>query len=118
MVRLPKCDELKAEANSSSWTDMLVLYCRKSASEDLKLGQQIYGICGKLLELVRERAALIDELESVGKNVPQKMAEFLRTVQAKDNEKMLELQIMGRKLELSARDKDLFIERLTSLFSL
>ena len=46
MSRQPKCDQLRSEANSNNWSEILVLYCRKAASEELQMAQQIIDVCG------------------------------------------------------------------------
>ncbi|GJR56931.1 hypothetical protein Tco_1499093, partial [Tanacetum coccineum] len=44
--------------------------------------------------------------------VLKKTAEFLREIQKKDREKMLQLQIMMREMELRDRENELFMKKL------
>ena len=62
MSRRPKCDQLRNEANSSNWSEMLVLYCRQSGIEDIQMAQQMNALCGRLLGVTCERASFIQEL--------------------------------------------------------
>ncbi|GKF97409.1 hypothetical protein Tco_0293230, partial [Tanacetum coccineum] len=55
----------------------------------------------------------IGDLETlVDKFVPEKMCEFLKEKQAKDTDKLMILQILGREFEIRAREKNHFIEKL------
>ncbi|GJV70992.1 hypothetical protein Tco_1490987 [Tanacetum coccineum] len=55
----------------------------------------------------------VDELDRlIGRSVPERMAEFMKQVQGKDMPSRLKLQILSRKFELRAREKDIFIEKL------
>ena len=115
MSRQPKCDELRAEANSKNWSEILVLYCRKASIEDIQMAQQMNALCGRLLGVTRERASFIEELQNVGNMYAQKTAEYLREVQAKDDQKVMQMRIMAAELELNARNHDLFIQKLKGL---
>ncbi|GJW04596.1 hypothetical protein Tco_1563452 [Tanacetum coccineum] len=44
--------------------------------------------------------------------VPDKMADFMKQVQGKDILNFMKLQILRRELELRAREKGIFIEKL------
>ena len=112
MSRQPRCDQLRAEANSNNWSEILVLYCRKASIEDIQMAQQVNAVCGRLLGVTRERANFIQELENVGNTYAQKTAEYLREVQRKDDQKIQEMRIMVAELELNARNNDVFIEKL------
>ncbi|GJW54978.1 hypothetical protein Tco_0099063 [Tanacetum coccineum] len=62
------------------------------------------------------RSYFLEELDSLGtRHVPVKMAEFFHEIQRKDSEIVDNLQILARELELNARKKDLFIEKLNGL---
>lgn len=115
MSRRPKCDQLRNEANSNNWSEMLILYCRQRAIEDIQMAQQINGVCGRLLGVIRERASFIQELETVRNMYAQKTAEFLREVQAKDDQKLMQMRVMASELELTARNNDVFIMKLKGL---
>ena len=62
MSRQPKCDQLRVEANSKNWSEILVLYCRKASIEDIQMSQQMNAVCGRLAGITRERASFIEEL--------------------------------------------------------
>lgn len=109
MSRHPRCDQLRAESNSKNWSEAFVLYCRKAGTEDLQMAQQMNGLCGRLFGVIRERAEFIDELETIGNIYAQKLAEYLREVQGKDDQNLLQMRIMAAELELNARNHDLFI---------
>ncbi|GJZ99910.1 hypothetical protein Tco_0672461 [Tanacetum coccineum] len=47
-----------------------------------------------------------------GTLVLDKTTEFLKKIQGKDSQKMLQLQNLGSETELRAREKELFIEKL------
>ena len=115
MSRRPKCDELRRAANSGKWSEMLVFYCLQSAGDDIQMAQQMNRLCGRLNAITRERLDFIEELESVGNMYAQKMAEFLREIQRGDNEKVARMQILTAELELNARNKDLFVQKLKGL---
>ena len=115
MSRRPKCDELRRASNSNNWSEMLVFYCLQSAGDDIQMAQQMNALCRRLLAITQERLSFIQELESVGNMYAQKTAEFLRDIQAGDDDKVRRMQIMGAELELNARNKDLFIQKLKGL---
>ena len=106
------CDQLSAEANSNNWSEMFVLYCRKAAGEDLEMARQMSALCGRLVGVTRERLVFIHELETIGNTYAQKTAEYLREVQGKDDQKVLQMRITAAELELNARNHDLFIQKL------
>ncbi|GJZ68544.1 hypothetical protein Tco_0631784 [Tanacetum coccineum] len=62
--------------------------------------------------LVEERSLFLEELDSLPRRrVPDKMAKFLRGTQRKDTDRMLQLKILGREIELRARKKEHFIQK-------
>nr|GEZ15616.1 Gag-Pol polyprotein, putative [Tanacetum cinerariifolium] len=91
---------------------MLILYCRRSIVEERRLAREMNRLCGEVANVVQERAYFLEELDTfAGRVVPEKTDdEFLKEIQGKDKEKML--QIFGRETELRAHEKDLFIEKL------
>ena len=111
----PKCDQLRAEANSNKWSEILVMYCRQSSAKDIEMARQMGAICGKLLTITQERLSFIHELETVGDTYAQKTAEYLREVQSKDDQKVMQMRIMVAELELNARNNDVFIQKLKGL---
>lgn len=115
MSRYPKCDQLRAQANSRSWSEILVCYCRQSSIENIQIAQQLNAVCARLAGVKRERCALILELETVGNTYAQKTAEYLREVEAKDEEKVTQMRILVAELELNARNNDVFIMKLQGL---
>ena len=115
MPRRPICDRLRGEANSNNWSEILILYCRQSSGEDIELARQLIGLCGRLLNVTRERASFILELESVGNNYAQRTAEYLREVQGRDDQKVMQMRILAAELELNARNNEIFIQRLKGL---
>ena len=62
MSREPRCDQLRAEANSNSWSEILALYCRKASIENSQMAQQLNALCARLVGIGRERVAFIEEL--------------------------------------------------------
>lgn len=55
MSRRPRCQRLRDEANSSNWSEMLVLYCRQASGEDLQMAQQMTALAGRLVGITRVR---------------------------------------------------------------
>ena len=115
MSRGSKCQQLRTEANSNSWSEILVLYCRQSSIENIHMAQQMNAVCGRLASVNRERAMFIQELETVGNTYAQKMVEYLKEVQGKDEQKVLQMRLMVAELELNARNNDVFIMKLKGL---
>ena len=109
MSRRPICDRLRAESNSSNRSELLVLYCRQSSGQDIQMAQEMSALAGRLLGISHERGSFILELETVGNTYAQKTAEYLREVQAKDDQKIMQMRIMAAELELNARNNDIFI---------
>ncbi|GJW90694.1 hypothetical protein Tco_0168247 [Tanacetum coccineum] len=106
MAWLPRIVELRQVANSSKWEDMFILYCHRSMIEDYMLAREINRVCGEVNSAVEERSHFLQELDKlVGRHVVEKMAEFLKEIQRKDKERVLQLQILRK-------EKDLFIEKL------
>ncbi|GJT88912.1 hypothetical protein Tco_1070629 [Tanacetum coccineum] len=115
MEGLPRCAKLQRSANTLSWEEAMILYCRRSIIEDSRLAKETNRLCG---EVVEERAQFIQELDALLERlVPEKMVEFLRETQSKDTERMLQLQISGRESELRAREKEIFIRKLKGVVS-
>ncbi|GJV93586.1 hypothetical protein Tco_1541399 [Tanacetum coccineum] len=70
--------------------------------------------CAELRDVANSpKAHFLEELDSLpGRLVSEKTFEFLKVIQDKDREKVLKLQILGREMELNAREKDFFIQKL------
>ncbi|GKE36205.1 hypothetical protein Tco_1459610 [Tanacetum coccineum] len=116
MTWLPMCGELRSSFNSVHWEPMFILYCHRSMSEDYEIASKINRTAGEVNNVVVENDQFLDELHSLGvRPVPTKMAEFLKEIQMKDRETVAELQILEREMELNARKKDLFIQKLNGL---
>ncbi|GJS24584.1 hypothetical protein Tco_0453216 [Tanacetum coccineum] len=97
---------------------MFILYCRRSMNEDYMMAREINRVCGELNDIVMERSRFIEELDSlVGWLVPEKMAELLKEIQRKDDQRVSQLQILVRETELRAREKELFIRKLKGLIA-
>ncbi|GKA16070.1 hypothetical protein Tco_0695817 [Tanacetum coccineum] len=118
MAWLPICGELRRSFNSVQWEPMFVLYCQRSMTEDYRLSREITRVSGEVNNVVITRAHFLEELDSLGiRHVPAKMVEFFHEIQRKDCEIVDNLQILARELELNARKKYLFIEKLNGLIS-
>ncbi|GJT20629.1 hypothetical protein Tco_0890566 [Tanacetum coccineum] len=114
MAALPRCDELRRAVNSSEWEDMFILYCRRAVSEDVRLAREINALCAGLTAVIKERKNFVDELDVlVDRFVPEKMDVFMKESQGKDTPNLMKLQILGMEFELRAREKNLFIEKLS-----
>ncbi|GKE41994.1 hypothetical protein Tco_1469278 [Tanacetum coccineum] len=103
MAALPRYDELRRAACSLEWEDMFILYCRRAITEDIRLAREINGMCDGLTAVIEERELFIGELDTlVDKFMSEKMCEFLKEMQAKDTNKLMKLQILGREFEIRA----------------
>ncbi|GJX37662.1 hypothetical protein Tco_0250965 [Tanacetum coccineum] len=113
MAVLPRCDELRQAACSPELEDMFILYCRRAIVEDIRLAREINGLCDGLTAIIEKREPFIGELDTlVDRFMSEKMCEFLKETQAKDTDKLMKLQILGREFEIRAREKNRFIEKL------
>ncbi|GJW67478.1 hypothetical protein Tco_0121902 [Tanacetum coccineum] len=113
MATMPRYDELRKAACSLEWEDMFILYCRRAIVEDSRLAREINALCDGLTAVIEERELFIGELETLLDGfVPDKMCEFLKETQAKDMDKLMKLQILGREFEIRALEKNRFIEAL------
>ncbi|GJS60623.1 hypothetical protein Tco_0655407 [Tanacetum coccineum] len=63
LAALSRCDELRWAVNSSEWEDMFILYCRRAASEDLRLARESNGLCADLTAVIEEREHFINKLD-------------------------------------------------------
>ncbi|GJY52963.1 hypothetical protein Tco_0444627 [Tanacetum coccineum] len=70
----------------------------------------------KKVEFIRELEAVPGIAATVKTaHVPSKMAEFLREIQMRDKETVVKLQVLVAEIELNARKKDEFIQKLKGL---
>ncbi|GKF33456.1 hypothetical protein Tco_0106656 [Tanacetum coccineum] len=87
-----------------------------SMIEDYMLAREITRVSGEVNNMVIAQSQFLEELDSLGTHyVPAKIAEFFHEIQRKDSEIVDKLQILARELELNARKKDVFIEKLNGL---
>ncbi|GJY08385.1 hypothetical protein Tco_0375439 [Tanacetum coccineum] len=113
MAWLPMCGELRSFSNSVNWEPMFILYCRRSMIKDYRLASEINRMAGEVNNVVVVKDQFLEELDSLGvRPVPVKMAEFLREIQMRDKETVVKLHILEREMELNARKKNLFIQKL------
>nr|GEX73804.1 hypothetical protein [Tanacetum cinerariifolium] len=63
MQILPRYDELRRAINSLEWDDLFILYYHRVASEDLRLANEINGLCAGLIAVIEERKHFINELD-------------------------------------------------------
>ncbi|GKE68256.1 hypothetical protein Tco_1526328, partial [Tanacetum coccineum] len=47
----------------SEWEDMFILYCRRAASEDLRLARESNRLCADLTAVIEEREHFINKLD-------------------------------------------------------
>ncbi|GJS59759.1 hypothetical protein Tco_0654543 [Tanacetum coccineum] len=67
----------------------------------VRIAREINRVCADVANVVDERAEFLQELDRlVGRNVPEKTTEFLKEIQRKDRNKVSQLQILGREIEL------------------
>ncbi|GKG56392.1 hypothetical protein Tco_0579716, partial [Tanacetum coccineum] len=79
-------------------------------------GMAINSAAMEVDNVVNRRASFIEELESLGVcHVPGNFVEFLKEIQAKHRETMMNLQILVREMELNASKKELFIQKLKGM---
>ncbi|GKF17618.1 hypothetical protein Tco_0062536, partial [Tanacetum coccineum] len=101
------------DAGSSDWSDMLIFYCRRSATEDREFACRINTLRGELTVSYQERVYFVQLLETVKRVIsPRKMAEFLNEVQLKDDQRLTQHENLERETELRAFEKKLFVQKL------
>nr|GEV77595.1 hypothetical protein [Tanacetum cinerariifolium] len=107
------CSELRSNSNSLKWEPMFILYCPRSMVNDYRLAGEIHRAAIEVKNVVMQKDQFLEDLDSLAaRHVLVKMAEFLKEIQAKDKETVEKLQILKREMELNARKKELFIEKL------
>ncbi|GKE58180.1 hypothetical protein Tco_1497365 [Tanacetum coccineum] len=85
----------------------------RAIAEDSRLARETNGLCDGLTAVIEERELFICELETLlDRFVLDKMCEFLKETQAKDTNKLMKWQILGRKFEIRSLKKNRFIEKL------
>ncbi|GJT75983.1 hypothetical protein Tco_1042708 [Tanacetum coccineum] len=116
MAWLPMCGELRSTSNSVHWEPMFILYCQRSVCEDYRLAGLINRAATEVNNTIMVRDQFLEELDSLGvRHVPSKLAEFLREIQMRDKETVAKLQVLVAEMELNARKKDEFIQKLKGL---
>nr|GEU71417.1 membrane protein of ER body-like protein [Tanacetum cinerariifolium] len=105
-----------AASDAATSATMAWLPPMRSTGEDYRLAREINRVEMEVNGVVMAKDQFIEELDSLGtRHVPSKMAEFLREIQRSDKETVAKLQILVREMELNARKKDLFIQKLDGL---
>lgn len=107
------CVKLRNDANSNKWSEMLIFYCRQAATEDIEIAREISKLSMKLVQVITERGRLIEELQTIENMYVEKTLEHLRQTQVKDDQKFMDMERVKDELDLSARDKHVFISKLT-----
>ncbi|GJZ06848.1 hypothetical protein Tco_0540641 [Tanacetum coccineum] len=116
MAWLARINELRLAANKPEWVDMFILYYRRSIIKHYRLAREINKVCADVANVVDKTTEFFQELDRlVGRDVPDKTSGFFKEIQRKDRNKVSQLQIFGREIELRARETDLFIEQLIKL---
>ena len=96
---------------------MLAFYCHEASMEEIQMAWQINSLCVRLVAIITERGRLIQELETVDNCFSEKMVEHLKALQTKDEQKVEHMVTMTAALDLSARDKDVFVMKLKGLIN-
>ena len=112
MPRHPKCAKLRTDANSNHWPEMLAFYFRQAASADVEIAREVNDLCMKLVNIMTERDRFIEELKSVDDRYAEKTVDHLKEIQVKDDQKVTHMGTMTYELDLSSRDKHVFIMKL------
>ncbi|GJY86832.1 hypothetical protein Tco_0500858 [Tanacetum coccineum] len=113
MNRRSLITELRCNADSSDWTDVLIHLCRKAAAEDIRFATQLNTLRGEMANVCEKRRNLAYELSSFkGIIVAGKAAEFMTDTLRKDDAEMAQLRELERPMELRALEKELFIQKL------
>ncbi|GJV88533.1 hypothetical protein Tco_1532471 [Tanacetum coccineum] len=83
---------------------------------DVWLAGLINKAATKVNDTLMVRGQFLEELDSlVVQHMPSKMAEFLKEIQMRDKETVAKLQLLVAEVELNARKKDEFIQKLKGL---
>nr|GEX29190.1 hypothetical protein [Tanacetum cinerariifolium] len=92
---------------------VIVFGCHWSIVEDYRIARQINGAAAEVNNVNIQKERFIEELETLGtRYVPEKMAEFLREIQRKDDKTVANMRILTGEMELNVRKKDVFIKKL------
>ncbi|GKD65653.1 hypothetical protein Tco_1307761 [Tanacetum coccineum] len=92
MAWLPMCGELRSSSNSVHWEPMFILYCQRSVCEDYRLASQINRAAIEVNDTIMVRDQFLEELDSLGVR-----------------------HVLVAEIELNARKKDEFIQKLKGL---
>ncbi|GKD45711.1 hypothetical protein Tco_1270356 [Tanacetum coccineum] len=113
MDRRPVITELRYNADSSDWTDVLSCFCRKVATEDRRFATKLHMLREEMANVCEKIRNLAVELSSMrGIIVTGKAAEFVFDTVGKDEAEMAQLRELERQMELRALEKELFIQKL------
>ncbi|GJZ41362.1 hypothetical protein Tco_0588248 [Tanacetum coccineum] len=113
MEGLPMCAELEMAAGSREWLNMMVLYCRKSASEDREVALHFNRLRGDRIVSFEDRMAFVHELESVmGVSVVAKTAVFLKETMEKEDSGDYHLENLENEAKQRAFEMDSFVQKL------
>ena len=115
MPRRVRCAKLRNDANSNDWAEMLAFYCHQASLKDIQMAREVNAVCVKLVGIITQRGRFTKELESVDNFFVNKTVEHLRELQRKDDQKVEHMVVMTNALDLSARDKDVFVMKLKGL---
>nr|GEZ46795.1 hypothetical protein [Tanacetum cinerariifolium] len=100
-------------------TEFGINWCKSelwSMGEDYRIASEINKVAIELNNVFIEKDQFLEELDSLGvQHVPAKTTKFLTEIQAKDKEMVKKLRILQSEMELNARKKDMFIEKLKVL---
>ncbi|GJU57547.1 hypothetical protein Tco_1235313 [Tanacetum coccineum] len=117
MDRRPVITELRYNADSSDWTDVLNCFCRKAAAEDRRFATKLHMLREEMANVCEKIRNLAVELSSMrGIIVTGKAAEFVLDTVGKDEAEMAQLRELERQMELRALEKELFIQKLVGNF--
>nr|GEX06195.1 hypothetical protein [Tanacetum cinerariifolium] len=111
--RRPVITELRYNAESSDWTDVLSCFCQKAATEDRRFATQLHMLREEMANVCEKRRNFVIELSSMRRIiVTGKATEFVFDIVGKDEAEMAQLHELERQMELRALEKELFIQKL------
>ncbi|GKC61470.1 hypothetical protein Tco_1089068 [Tanacetum coccineum] len=113
MDGLPICAELKMAVGSPKWLDMMVLYCRKVASEDREVALRFNRLHRDMIVGFVDRMAFVHELKSVeGVFIAAKTAMFFREMMEKEDNMDYHLENLENEAKQRALEMELFVQKL------
>nr|GEW44949.1 hypothetical protein [Tanacetum cinerariifolium] len=109
----PLIRELRCNADSSGWTDVLSYFYRKAVAEDRRFATQLNTLSEEMVNVCEKRRNLDYKRRSVkGIIVTGKVTKFVIDTLRKDDAEMAQLRELERQMELRALKKELFIQKL------